>query len=186
MIYPDLVRSREIAPGNHRHGNPPYALRPGGASWCAGQPFSCWVRAGSTHLLHNTRHGEAVSWCKPGRREAMACIQEQSRTGLFPGLREAPTEVSWAGGMMGGTGLGKSSAVQNTGLPQWSLVWFYWHHLLPASPAVWLLPGATHAGCPLSPWMCFPGFFAILDMKPDRNLLEIILCWWADGDMEHL
>lgn len=114
MICPDFVRSRVTAPGNHRHGNPPCALHPGGASLCAGQPVPCRTRAGSNHLLRNTRCEEALSWCKPARRGAATCTHEKHKIGLFPGLREAPAELSWGGGMVGARGLVKSSAVQNT------------------------------------------------------------------------
>lgn len=55
-------------PSNHRHENSLYALLPGGAFWSAGRPVSCWVRAGSSHLLRNIQSEAALNWCKPVRR----------------------------------------------------------------------------------------------------------------------
>lgn len=111
VTCPDSVRSRITAPGNHRHENPPYALHPGGAFLSAGWPVSCWVRAESSHLLHNTQSEVGLNWCKPVRRGAITCTHEMYETGPFPGLREAATEVSWVGGMMRAIGL-----VERTGV----------------------------------------------------------------------
>lgn len=73
MTCPNSVRSRRTAAaGSHRHKNSPYALLPGGAFWSPGWPVSCWVRAGSSHLLHNTQSGVALNWCKPVRRGAIS------------------------------------------------------------------------------------------------------------------
>lgn len=55
------------------------------------------------------------------RRGAITCTHETYKIGPFPGLREAATEVSWVGGMMGAIGLVESSVIQNIGLQQWSL-----------------------------------------------------------------
>lgn len=68
MTCPDSVRSRMIAPSNHRCENLLYALLLGEAFWSAGRPVSYWVRVGSSHLLHNIQSEVALNWCKPVRR----------------------------------------------------------------------------------------------------------------------